>query len=178
MAETYLDILNQEGEKTGQSRPYLDIHKKGLIHRSVHVWILNSENKILLQKRNADMKACPNYWDISASGHIEAGQTSLEGAQMETREELGLTLPEDAFVYLFTVKQNFILNQSTFIDNEFQDVYLVRLNVVSPDIRISTKELSEVKWVSINEFKLLIDKKDSNLVPHKEEYNRLLTYLS
>jgi isopentenyldiphosphate isomerase len=77
----YLDILDNNGNKTGETRSYDEVHEKGLIHRTVHVWILNSKKELLVQKRSKDRRAHPDYWDISAAGHISAGQTSLEAAQ-------------------------------------------------------------------------------------------------
>src|SRR3954469_11119213 len=88
----YLDILNKKGEKTGETQTYELAHKHGLVHRSVHVWVVNSRKQILVQKRSSNKQAYPNYWDISAAGHISAGQTSLEGAQMETQQEIGMSL--------------------------------------------------------------------------------------
>lgn len=36
---------------------------------------------ILIQKREKNRVAYPGYWDISASGHVSAGESSLEAAQ-------------------------------------------------------------------------------------------------
>jgi isopentenyldiphosphate isomerase len=177
MAEEYLDILNEKGELTGQSRTYNEAHEKGLIHRTAHVWILNSKKELLIQKRASDRRAYPDFWDISAAGHISAGQTSLEGAKRETQEELGLFLSDNIFKYLFTVQEHIILNQGTYINNEFQDVYLVCLDILPEKIKFDKEEVSEIKWVSIDEFKLLISKEEYKMVPHEEEYRCLLDYL-
>ena len=108
MTEEYFDILNEKGEKTGESRSKKEAHEKGLIHRTAHVWILNSKKELLLQKRASGLRVYPDCWDISAAGHISAGQTSLEGAKREVEEELGLSLPDNMFVYLFTVQENIL----------------------------------------------------------------------
>lgn len=176
MSEEYLDILNEKGEPTGESRPYNDAHQKGLIHRTAHVWFVNSKKQILLQKRASNKLAYPDYWDISAAGHISAGQTSLEGAQMETKEELGLSLPGEAFVFLCTLKENIILNQGTYVNNEFQDVYVVRMDIELSQMH-SDEEVSELKWIEFEEFKLISKDEKSMLVPHAEEYDRLIRYI-
>jgi isopentenyldiphosphate isomerase len=178
MSEEYLDILNEKGEMTGESHSYNEAHEKGLIHRSAHIWILNSKKELLLQKRASDRKAYPDYWDISSAGHISAGQTSLEGAKRELEEELGLSLSDNMFKYLFSVEQRIVLNQGTYINNEFNDVYLVNLDIPLEKIKFDKVEVSDVKWVSIDEFKLFIsDNEKYKLVPHKEEYKRLLDYI-
>ncbi|KKT01002.1 MAG: hypothetical protein UV76_C0004G0034 [Candidatus Nomurabacteria bacterium GW2011_GWA2_43_15] len=177
MTEEYFDILNEKGEKTGESRSKKEAHEKGLIHRTAHVWILNSKKELLLQKRASGLRVYPDCWDISAAGHISAGQTSLEGAKREVEEELGLSLPDDMFVYLFTVQEHIILNQGTYVNNEFQDVYLVHLDISRKEIKFGKGEVAEIKWVSMDGFKLLMSNEKYKLAPRKEEYRRLLDYI-
>jgi len=176
MTEEYLDILNKEGEKTGQSKSYDEFHREGFIHRTAHVWFINSKKQTLLQKRAADKQAYPNYWDISAAGHISAGQTSLQGAQMETMQELGLSLSDEAFVFLCTLEENIILNQGTYVNNEFQDVYVVHVDIELSQMH-SDDEVSELKWVEFEKFKLMSKDDKSMLVPHAEEYDQLIKYI-
>jgi isopentenyldiphosphate isomerase len=172
-----LDVLNEKGEKTGEVITSKEAHEKGVTHRSVHIWILNPDKQLLLQKRSANMRARPGYWDISASGHMSAGETSIEAAQKETREELGLDLPSTAFVLLFTVQEHVVLNEGTYIANEFQDVYLVRLNSRNIPLFLQSEEVEDTRWIDIDEFKIWTQGKGELLVPHSEEHQRLLQYL-
>lgn len=172
-----MDILDAEGEKTGESKSYDEAHRVGLIHRTVHVWFLNSKNELLLQKRSANKRAYPDNWDISAAGHISAGQTSLEAAKRETEEELGVDLSGSDLKYLFTVEEHVVLNNGTYVNNEFQDVYLVRSDVNLSELKLPADEVSEVRWVGIEEFKLWIKGEGEKLVPHEEEHVRLLNHL-
>lgn len=175
--EEFLDILDAEGKKTGKSKSYDDVHRTGLIHRTAHVWFLNSKNELLLQKRSANKRAYPNLWDISAAGHVSAGQTSLEAAKRETEEELGLGLPDSMFEYLFTVEEHVVLNNGTYVNNEFQDVYLVRSDVNLSELKLPADEVSEVRWVGIEEFRSWINGEGKKLVPHDEEFTLLLNHL-
>jgi len=177
MAEEYLDILNEKGEKTGERRTYKDSHKFGLLHRSVHVWILNNNNELLLQKRSLNSWAYPDFWDISASGHISSGKTSLETAKDETSEEVGLVLPNSAFKLIFTLEEHKILNEGAYISNEFQDIYLINIDKDLYDFKLCEEEVSEVQWIDLKTFKLSIDNKKFKLVPHDEEYQRLLEFI-
>jgi isopentenyldiphosphate isomerase len=174
----YLDILDKEGNKTGDAKSYEEAHQKGLIHRSVHVWILNPQKELLIQKREKTRRAYPSHWDISAAGHISAGQTSVEAAQRETKEELGLDIPVSEFKYLFTVEEHIILNNGTYVNNEFQDVYLIQRDISISDIKLTDGEVDAVKFVTIDEFKKLIKGEGEPIVPHKEEYQKLLGYIS
>lgn len=177
MKEEYLDILDENGEKTGQKETILDTHRKALIHRTVHVWLVNDEGQILVQKRSKTMRAYPGYWYNSASGHISAGESSLEAAQKETKEEIGVEFPEKDFVFLFTVRMPKVELTEEFTDNEFNDVYLVRCNFPLEKFKIQEREVEDLKWISINEFKSWVRGDGPLLIPNQEEYNLLLKEL-
>ena len=153
----YLDVIDESGEKTGQAVSYEEAHEKGIRYRTAHVWFLNSENQLLLQKRNSTRRAYPNHWDISASGHISAGETSIEAARKETREELGLDLPDSSFELLFTVQEHVTLNEDSYIANEFQDVYLVRKDLNVEAFNLEAEEVEKARWISLDEFRTWIE---------------------
>lgn len=39
----YLDILDEEGNKTGEIKPRKEVHSNGYWHKGVHIWIINSK---------------------------------------------------------------------------------------------------------------------------------------
>ncbi|GKC26311.1 NUDIX hydrolase 3-like protein [Tanacetum coccineum] len=124
--EEEFDISTKTGLKTGFSKPRSAVHRDGDYHRAVHVWIfVESTQQLLLQKRADCKDSWPGLWDISSAGHVSAGDTSLITARRELQEELGVTLPNDAFELLFVFLQECVTNGGKFIDNEFDDVYLV-----------------------------------------------------
>jgi len=176
--EERLDIFNLKGEKTSESETYENIHLRGLLHKTVHVWFLNSKQQFLLQKRANNKCSYPNYWDISAAGHIDSGETSLQGAKRETKEELGIDLLDSAFTLLTTIKQPITKHGDTFIDNEFNDVYLVHCDLTVSEFKLQAEEIAEVRWIDKNEFEKWIGCKGELLVPREEEYKILLSYFS
>lgn len=66
-------------------------------------WVLeNSEHKYLLQLRdNIPTIRYPGTWDLFG-GAIEEGETPLEGALRELKEEIGLTLSPEDITLMFT----------------------------------------------------------------------------
>ena len=172
--EERLDIFNQNRERTGESQTYKNVHLRGLLHKTVHVWIVNSKKQFLLQKRSKNKSAYPSYWDISAAGHIDSGETSLEAAKRETKEELGIDLPDSEFNLLDTIKQPIIKHSDIFIDNEFNDIYLIHRDINVSELKIQIDEVEEMRWVSKEEFEKWIRGEGEILVPHEEEYKILL----
>ncbi len=73
--------------------PLVDVHKQFLRHRSVVVLIYDSGNRIYLQRRSQRKKIYPGFWDLSATGHVKAGEAREDAALRELREELGLVAP-------------------------------------------------------------------------------------
>jgi len=177
MTEEYLDILDEQGNKTGESRPYLECHEKGLIHTAVHVWIVNSKNEVLIQKREKNRRFFPEHWDISAAGHVSAGQTNLEAAIRETEEELGLNFNKTDFNLLCTLWTDSLLNNGAFRNREFNPVYVVRADIKISDIKLDDGEVEAVKFLSFDDFKDWTQGKGEKMVPHEEEYRKLIEYL-
>jgi isopentenyl-diphosphate Delta-isomerase len=177
MAIEVLQIYNDDGTPTQGSALRREAHKKGLWHKTVHVWIVNPHREILLQKRSARKESFPGQWDISAAGHVEMGSTPLAAAVREIKEELGITVLPDELRYLFTCVQQCVLNNGSFIDNELTDVYLLDKNIARNDIIVDNKEVESVQYLSFTQFEKKVRNHDRVLVPHDEEYSRLLEYL-
>ena len=76
MADEYIDILNDDGSDTGKIALKSEAHKKGLFHRSAHLWLYTSTGKVLVQQRAMNKDTFPGLWDISVAGHITAGETA------------------------------------------------------------------------------------------------------
>ncbi|HKM57221.1 MAG TPA: 16S rRNA (adenine(1518)-N(6)/adenine(1519)-N(6))-dimethyltransferase RsmA [Chthoniobacterales bacterium] len=67
------------------------IHRDNLLHRAVHILLLNSRGELLLQKRSYRKDRFPGCWDSSASGHVDAGESYAVSAARELEEEIGAT---------------------------------------------------------------------------------------
>ncbi len=83
------DILDKEGNKTGKTMQKGEKVPEGFYHQGADIWIINSENKILIQKRSPLKKQSPNVWAMTG-GSVIKGETSLKTIERETREELGI----------------------------------------------------------------------------------------
>ncbi|KAG2325978.1 hypothetical protein Bca52824_008706 [Brassica carinata] len=169
MAEEHFDVLTKSGEKTGVTKPRSEIHRDGDYHRSVHICIfVETTQELLLQLRSDDKDSWPGQWDISSAGHISAGDQSLISAQRELEEELGIKLPKDAFEKLFVFLQECVINNGKFINNEFNDVYLVTIlhPILLEAFTLQKEEVSAVKYIPYEEYRNLLSKEDPAYVPY------------
>jgi isopentenyl-diphosphate delta-isomerase type 1 len=99
MKEEIFDVVNDRDEVIDH-RPRSEVHRRGLLHRAVHVLVFNSRGQIFLQKRSMTKDTSPGRWDSSASGHVDSGEEYDQTAVRELREEIGLrlqTCPERLF---------------------------------------------------------------------------------
>jgi 16S rRNA (adenine1518-N6/adenine1519-N6)-dimethyltransferase len=69
------------------------IHRENLLHRAVHILLVNNRGELLLQKRSHQKDRFPRRWDSSAAGHVDADESYQECAMRELQEEIGVTTP-------------------------------------------------------------------------------------
>lgn len=174
MAE-FIDWLDEEGNIIGKIDRAI-AHSKGLWHKSVHVWVMNDKNELLLQHRCKAKRFFPNRWDCAFAGHVDVGEGSLSSALREGKEELGLNLDRDDFELLFTYKD--ILTHKNMFSKEFVDVYLVKKKVETSELSLQKEEVDAVKWIDKDKFfeEVAIQIKSGQgeyLIHGHEEYSRL-----
>lgn len=75
-----------------------------IIHRAVHIVVLNRAGLMLLQKRSSSKDIMPDRWDTSVGGHVGFGQSYEEAALREAEEELGVRLNLADLEYLYFLK--------------------------------------------------------------------------
>jgi len=168
-----LDIVDRDGNKTGDVRSATDVHMTGLLHKTVHVWIVNSKNEILLQLRSLKKAAYPGFWDVSAAGHVHTGERNIEAAMREVNEELGLNIKEAEFLFLGTVQTNELLNDGTYMNNEVNDVYVVHSDVKIEDISFKDHEVESVLFVPRAQLEQRVKEGKEDLVPRPDMYKLL-----
>lgn len=91
MAEDIFDVVNERDEVIDR-KPRSEVHRRGLLHRAVHVLVFNSRGQIFLQKRSMMKDRQPGLWDSSTSGHVDSGENYDATAVREVWEEIGLKL--------------------------------------------------------------------------------------
>ncbi len=172
-----IDVLTPEGEPTGVRKPKPDIHRDGEWHRAIHVWIVTPDNRLLLQRRSIRKENNPGLWDVSAAGHISAGEDVLDSAVREVQEELGITVPRNELRHIGTLRESCILNDGRYLDNEFHEIFMVRRNVELRDLVLQPSEVDEVALVTPDQFRKRVVRHDPTLVPHDEEYALIIQSL-
>ena len=168
----YIDLFDQDNNPLNISKEKIQAHQDGDFHRTAHIWIINDNIELLLQKRSASKKSHPNCWDISGAGHIRAGENVLDGAIRELREELGVIAKKNDLQFIATIKST--KNPK---NKEFQYVYLLKCNNKIEDYVFEDNEVSEVKYVFYEKLEKMVEKRIEGLLIHEDEYKKLFEYI-
>ena len=118
---------------------------EGKYRLSIHIWIVNDKNEILIQQRSASRKMFPNMW-TNTDGACIAGETSIETVFRELKEELNVIPNIDDLELIASYKRK----------KDYVDVWLLRQNINIKDLKFNDNEVQAAKWVSIEEWKKLL----------------------
>jgi len=154
MAEEIFDIVDENGQPTGETVTRSQAHAEGIRHRTAHIWVVRENGdkiEVLLQKRAMNKDSFPGRYDTSSAGHIQAGDEPLESAVRELSEELGVQAdPDDLkFAGTFPIQYEKEFHGKPFKDNEIAFVYVYDEEVGIDNLTIQKEELDSVEWFDL-----------------------------
>ena len=156
--EELIDVLDEDGNKTGRIETRSKVHEIGLWHRIVAIALIDSKGQLLMQKRTMTKKSNPGKWDLSVAGHVSAGESSIEAVLKEVREEIGLHLNEKDLKYILTTKK--VSTKDNIINKHIIDCYIA----IYPEIdinklKLQESEVEQVKLCNLQEVKEMVNSK-------------------
>ncbi|GIR21168.1 MAG: NUDIX hydrolase [Flavobacteriales bacterium] len=161
MKEEFLEVYSPEGTKTGQKKSKSEIHRKGLFHSTVHVWIFTDEGNILIQKRSKKKELNPGVWDVSVAGHIKFNENIKKAAKRETLEETGININTKDLLKIGVYRS--INIHPTAIDKEFFHTYILKIDKNSINLGFKNNEVDDLKFISIEEMESLIKEENNKI---------------
>jgi len=148
-----VDVLDERGEKTGEVAWKSEVHRAGLRHRCFHCWILDPNGPYLfVQLRAAGKDTWPDLLDVTAAGHLRAGEGALDGLR-EVEEELGLLVRPEELLPLGTRKIERAIPGG--LDREFQETFLLVRELSPPDLRLQEEEVAALVRLDLEDVEAL-----------------------
>lgn len=142
MGEEVLEIVDSDGRIIGHA-PRSVIHgNNSLLHRVVHLIVVNRRGEILLQRRSRNKDVAPGRWDTSVGGHIGRGESIEEALRRETEEEIGIVPADMKFLYTYIHSNHY----------ESELVYTYECISEGP-FRFDDEEIEELRFWSVEEIK-------------------------
>ena len=157
------DLYDENKKLTGEKIYKGQDVPKGCYYITVVVFIQNSKNEFLLQKR---VKKKDGKW-ATTGGHPVSGETSRQGIITEIKEELGIDILEENIKLFKTIKT----------EDDFVDIYYLKEDIDINKIRIQKEEVSAVKWATINDIEKMIEEGECS-ESHREFFEDCIKYLN
>lgn len=169
MADERIDIYNEHNVRIGDMMKS-EAYKQWQRMRAVHIWVINSDWKVLLQKRSEDKERRPWYRDISIGWHVGFGEDPTTSAIREAREELWISIENDSLQYI-TLHST---KEEDFTGHSYVYVMQYEWSFVFSD-----GEVTEIQWFSLDEVINILAGKNNQYpwVPHNEEFALVRNYL-
>ena len=148
-------LVNENDEITGYKNKLI-VHQLGLLHRAFSIFIFNSENKILLQRRAFWKYHSGGLWTNTCCSHLAIGENFEQSVQRRLQKEMGLTCNlEQIFSFRYCAALN-----NGLIENELDHVFVGFSNdTPSPD----PAEVCDWEWADLFEI-------NNDLILNKEKY--------
>lgn len=143
-----VDLLNVRKELTGEKVERNNV-PSGKYRLSIHIWIINDNNELLIQQRSANKKMFPNKWS-NTGGACIAGETSIETVVRELKEELNVVPKIENLEFIASYKR----------EKDFVDVWVLKQNINIEDIVFQDGEVQDIKWVKIEEWIKMVENGD------------------
>jgi isopentenyl-diphosphate Delta-isomerase len=138
-AETFVILVDENDHETGTMEK-MDAHRKGMLHRAISVFIVNSKGEWLLQRRAINKYHSKGLWTNTCCSHPYPDETTGDAANRRLQEEMGMecTLRE-LFSFMYKVK----------VDNELTEHELdhVFFGITDNTPVINDKEVMEWKYI-------------------------------
>jgi isopentenyl-diphosphate Delta-isomerase len=141
MTEEKVILVNENDEQIGLM-PKMEAHEKALLHRAFSVFILNSNNEIMLQQRAAQKYHSPLLWTNTTCSHQRQGETNIQAGTRRLREEMGFeTELKELFSFIYKAP----------FDNGLTEHELdhVMIGYYNDEPNINREEAESWKWMSI-----------------------------
>jgi len=149
-------LVDSEDNQIGEEEK-LKAHRKGLLHRAFSVFVFNSKNEMMIQKRLISKYHSGGLWSNTCCGHPKVGEEIDKAATRRLREEMGFR-SELREVFTFKYKVGF---ENGLFEHEIDHVFIGRYD---GEAVCNPKEVENWKWIGLGEIKDEIEK-------HPEKYS-------
>lgn len=147
-----LTVYDADGRACGE-RPRAVVHAQGLYHHVCHLWTIGIRDGIpglWLQQRQFDRPLYPGGFDLSATGHIDPGETPETAMLREAREESGLILHPGDILPAGSYRQQYARGEDGGFDDELAFAFLTRIDGIPPFS--PGCEVADMVFVALSDF--------------------------
>lgn len=155
MSEEYLDIVDENGNLTGEKELRSVVHAKKLWHQTTHIYFYRKQSEsieLLVHLRSKFKEQYANQWATCFGGHLESGSTVEETFIKEMQEEVGISIDPKKIIIGTRRFHNSAINK---------EVIYICYYEYNDDIKKLTfndGEVQKIKWMNETEIIKAIEK--------------------
>ncbi|MBN1157495.1 NUDIX domain-containing protein [Candidatus Woesearchaeota archaeon] len=173
--EEYLDIVDENNKLLGIKKDRKKVHLDGDFHRTTHVWIINEKNEILCHRRSSFVDLWKEFWDTIFGGHVVSGSDYDETTLKELAEEAGIKAKLSDLILIEICRCiETVDKEKNLVNREFPKVFLCRTRKKISEFNFQKSEISEIKFIPIEELKEIIKDMRMKFVPKPEYYLHII----
>lgn len=136
----------------------IEAHQKALLHRAFSVFIFNSNDEMLLQKRASNKYHCAGLWANACCSHPRNNEPILQAATRRLQEEMGFTTTlHPIFNFIYKAELN-----NGLIEHEFDHVLIGKHN---HPIIINQLEVEDYAFKTLQAIDEMIEKNSNHFAP-------------
>lgn len=159
------DLYDKNKRLTGKTIKKGEKIPEGYYIIVVLTMIRNSKGEFLIQKRSKQKDGLYG----ATGGHCKTGETGLQGAITEVKEEIGLDLKPEEMKLLFESRED---------DKQvFFELYFTEKDFNIKDLVLQKEEVESVEWMTLEKITNLVNKSQF-LINHVEEVYRTIEILN
>ncbi len=113
-----------------------------------------SGGRILCHKRAAGVDTNPSKWTVTFGGHAAPGETPVQTAIKELREEVGIVAEPQQLGLVLAYSYHYL--------NKIKWIFSVVVESDNLELKLEEQEVEETKWVSIEQLEKVYKAKDTN----------------
>ena len=141
--EEYWDLYDKNRNKLDKRAKRGDKLDEGEYHLVVNAWIKNKDNQFLITQRSANKKFA-YMWECTGGSALQ-GETSIQAAVREIKEELGINIDENTGKLIGTKLRHYPHRP------DILDVWLFESDVLIEQVEIQEDEVCDVMLASVDE---------------------------
>jgi 8-oxo-dGTP pyrophosphatase MutT (NUDIX family) len=112
----------------------------------------------------------PSVWDVSAAGHVGAGEDVIESMKREAEEEIGLKTDNIEFIKT----KRFDNITSEFSNKEIVHIHLIKCDWDIDKFVIQEEELDDLKWFDVDFIIKDLDEHPEKYTPNHDYWKEVL----
>jgi isopentenyl-diphosphate Delta-isomerase len=136
-----VDELDREIGARSKSECHLGA---GILHRAFSIFVFNSRNELLLQKRSVGKPLWPDYWSNTCCSHPRRGETMEEAVARRLEQELGFECPLE-YLYKFKYHAQY---GAVGAEHEYCWVYYGRYD---GPVDVNVSEIADWRFVGVDQ---------------------------